>query len=711
MTNGTAPHPPPAAVPTQPAAAPLPISSTQMTALRAQVQALQYIVRNQVVPAHIQQVVYGPDSIDPKVDVPAAIANAQVAQVLASSDSQDAAAENETSSSIEPKLVFPDGKMLEKDTDSPIYPYNAVSTPQEALSLAIKDGKAHKVIIPTLMPKGLDPYQILAERQRFIDARIENRIEELSKLSSTIGDANLDPALPSSTSTEEPLTSSAKLRALIELKSLKLRDKQRALRSSMINRLQESASLSLDRKVFRRVRKPTLKDARHIEGLERRQREEREKRAKQKHLDYLQGICVHGEEVIKAGVANRNRAHRLGRAVLKFHVDTEREEQKRIERISRERLKALKADDEEAYMKLIDTAKDTRITHLLRQTDSFLDGLAQKVQQQQRAGGDRHNGPLLAGQGADESMFGAAPVMKDDDDEDNGTGADGKKKVDYYGVAHRIQEKVTQQPTLLVGGKLKEYQIKGLQWMVSLYNNHLNGILADEMVSQLFSRMFQYLLYITSLYSTLLNHSQGLGKTIQTISLVCFLIEVKRDPGPFLIIVPLSTLTNWTHEFKKWAPGVSTLVYNGSPQIRKDLQPRIRMGGFQVLITTYEYVIREKAILAKMKWAHMIIDEGHRMKNTNSKLSQTLTSFYSTKYRLILTGTPLQVSLTHFIGRQTPMLIPLYRTPSLNSGPSSISCFPKSSTQSNRLRSGSTHPLRTQALKTSSSLTKKRPCS
>ena len=55
--------------------------------------------------------------------------------------------------------------------------------------------------------------------------------------------------------------------------------------------------------------------------------------------------------------------------------------------------------------------------------------------------------------------------------------------MDYYAVAHRISEKVMRQPNILVGGKLKDYQVKGLQWMVSLYNNHLNGILADEMVS------------------------------------------------------------------------------------------------------------------------------------------------------------------------------------------------------------------------------------
>jgi ATP-dependent helicase STH1/SNF2 len=460
-----------------------------MTALRAQVQALQYIVRNQVVPAHIQQVIYVPDTADHVEDVPATIADAQVAEALAS----DSAVVESSSTAL--KLAFPDGQILEKDETSPIYPYNAVSSPESALIDAIRAGRAHKVIIPNLMPVGLDPYQILAERQRFIDARIENRIQELSLLPSSISDSSVDPVIfSSSLVSEDPNPFSMKLRALIELKSLKLREKQRALRTSLIARLNESSSLSLDRKVFRRqyqpqlrpgqASRPTLKDARHIETLERRQREEREKRAKQKHLDYLQGICLHGQEVLKSGALTRSRAQRLGRAALKFHIDTEREEQKRIERISRERLKALKADDEEAYMKLIDTAKDTRITHLLRQTDSFLEGLSQKVHAQQRAagGGGPFNGPP-----ANESTFGAAPVVEDEDEDDGSDGGDGdvKKtdKVDYYGVAHRITEKIAAQPRLLVGGQLKDYQIKGLQWMVSLYNNHLNGILADEMVN------------------------------------------------------------------------------------------------------------------------------------------------------------------------------------------------------------------------------------
>jgi ATP-dependent helicase STH1/SNF2 len=211
--------------------------------------------------------------------------------------------------------------------------------------------------------------------------------------------------------------------------------------------------LPLNRLDFRRTRKPIIHDARMTEQLERKQR--------------------HGRDVIAVNRVAQDKVLRLGRAVLNFHAHTEKEEQKCIERLAKERLKALKADDEEAYMKLIDTAKDTRITHLLRQTEAYLDSLAQAVVAQQNEGGPMHETGFDQEEGpANEATFGAQ-VNTDD------VATDDKR----IAVAHRISEKVTRQPNMLVGGKLKDYQVKGLQWMVSLYNNRLNGILADEMVS------------------------------------------------------------------------------------------------------------------------------------------------------------------------------------------------------------------------------------
>jgi SNF2 family DNA or RNA helicase len=156
----------------------------------------------------------------------------------------------------------------------------------------------------------------------------------------------------------------------------------------------------------------------------------------------------------------------------------------------------------------------------------------------------------------------------------------------FYTSAHQVKERVYKQASILVGGTLKPYQVAGLEWLVSLYNNNLNGILADEM---------------------------GLGKTIQTISLITYLMETKKVNGPYLVIVPLSTLPNWVNEFARWAPSIINIVYKGNPNERKGLQHLVKNGKFNVLSTTYEYIIRDKSILSKIRWKYMIIDEGEAL--------------------------------------------------------------------------------------------------
>lgn len=97
-------------------------------------------------------------------------------------------------------------------------------------------------------------------------------------------------------------------------------------------------------------------------------------------------------------------------------------------------------------------------------------------------------------------------------------------------------------------------------------------------------------------------------------------------------------------EFEKWAPSVSKIVYKGNPTARRNLASFVRPGGFHVLLTTFEFIIRDRAVLSRIKWLYIITDEGHRIKNTNSKLTVALRTSYKSQYRLILTGTPLQVN-------------------------------------------------------------------
>lgn len=396
---------------------------------------------------------------------------------------------------------LPKGPFLEDDTHSGIYPYNAFRLPFTHLSRptdvdpTLFATRLQRLLIPSLMPPGLDVHQIVNERDSFIESRIAQRIRELEGMDAMMGDGGFDSLAddilgPLTDKQATDTYSSAgdaqsavvlihpapnahgKLRAMIELKSLRLLEKQRSMRALVAERLIQGTLLPLNRADFRRARKPTLRDARMTEQAERRQRVDRERRAKHKHVEQLGVICAHGREVISICRQAQDRVVRLGRAVVNFHAYTEKEEQKRIERISKERLKALKADDEEAYMKLIDTAKDTRITHLIRQTDAYLDSLAQAVMAQQ----SEYGGLEFETEGSppNEATFGAQVLEEAPED---------RGKVDYYAVAHRISERISKQPSLLIGGTLKDYQLKGLQWMVSLYNNKLNGILADEMAS------------------------------------------------------------------------------------------------------------------------------------------------------------------------------------------------------------------------------------
>jgi Superfamily II DNA/RNA helicases, SNF2 family len=138
----------------------------------------------------------------------------------------------------------------------------------------------------------------------------------------------------------------------------------------------------------------------------------------------------------------------------------------------------------------------------------------------------------------------------------------------------------------------------------------------------------------------------GLGKTVQTIALISYLMEFKDNRGPYLVIVPLSTLSNWVNEFRRWCPTATVVVYKGTPAQRKGLyKSEVMQGHFNVLLTTYEYIIKDKSSLRKLQWEYAIVDEGHRMKNSQSKFAVTLGTQYVTKHRVLLTGTPLQNSL------------------------------------------------------------------
>ena len=185
---------------------------------------------------------------------------------------------------------------------------------------------------------------------------------------------------------------------------------------------------------------------------------------------------------------------------------------------------------------------------------------------------------------------------------------------------------------LMEGGSMRDYQLKGVKWMISLYQNGLNGILADQM---------------------------GLGKTVQTIGFLSHL-RSKGILGPYLVIGPLSTLSNWVSEFERWTPSIPVLLYHGTKQERAEkrmmhlptttpIKPE-----FPVIVTSYEVVMADRKFLQKYNFKYMVVDEGHRLKNFDCKLIREL-KFIPAANKLLLTGTPLQNnlpelwSLLHFL--------------------------------------------------------------
>ncbi|KAI9827315.1 MAG: hypothetical protein M1826_006420 [Phylliscum demangeonii] len=181
-----------------------------------------------------------------------------------------------------------------------------------------------------------------------------------------------------------------------------------------------------------------------------------------------------------------------------------------------------------------------------------------------------------------------------------------------HGTAHTL---FRASPSFVSNGEMRDYQVAGLNWLISLHENGISGILADEM---------------------------GLGKTLQTIAFLGYLRHNQDTTGPHLVIVPKSTLDNWKREFEQWTPEVNVLVLQGAKDERHQLiSDRLIDEKFDVCITSYEMVLREKTHLKKFAWEYII---AHRIKNEESSLAQMIRVF-SSRNRLLITGTPLQNNL------------------------------------------------------------------
>lgn len=191
-------------------------------------------------------------------------------------------------------------------------------------------------------------------------------------------------------------------------------------------------------------------------------------------------------------------------------------------------------------------------------------------------------------------------------------------------ASRKAFEPIKGTPSFLQNGQLKEFQVKGVNFMAFNWVKNRNVVLADEM---------------------------GLGKTVQTVAFISWLRHVRRQQGPFVVVVPLSTMPSWAETFDNWSPDLNYVVYNGNEASRNVLKEHElmvdsnpRRPKFNVLLTTYEYVLVDSSFLSQFNWQFMAVDEAHRLKNRESQLYIKLLEFNSPA-RLLITGTPIQNNL------------------------------------------------------------------
>ena len=167
--------------------------------------------------------------------------------------------------------------------------------------------------------------------------------------------------------------------------------------------------------------------------------------------------------------------------------------------------------------------------------------------------------------------------------------------------------------------ELRPYQARGAAWMKFLTDHGFGALLADDM---------------------------GLGKTIQTIAWIL----LSRSPStsnalrPFLIVAPLTLLSNWRHEFAKFAPGLKVYVHQGeNRQLSRGF--KLMTKDCDVVITSYSLLVRDYSILRETDWEGLVLDEAQAIKNPDTQVARATRSLGARK-RVALTGTPIENSVS-----------------------------------------------------------------
>ena len=164
-----------------------------------------------------------------------------------------------------------------------------------------------------------------------------------------------------------------------------------------------------------------------------------------------------------------------------------------------------------------------------------------------------------------------------------------------------------------INAELYPYQIDGWRWLSFIIREELGALLADEM---------------------------GLGKTLQVISAI-------RDPGTgtkithTLVVAPGSLLENWKREIEKFCPDLSVMKHQGSMRTGRPKE----LENYDVVVTSYDTVVRDLSLLKMIDWAVVALDEAQNIKNPEAKRTESIKQLKRSS-SLAITGTPVENSLT-----------------------------------------------------------------
>lgn len=165
-----------------------------------------------------------------------------------------------------------------------------------------------------------------------------------------------------------------------------------------------------------------------------------------------------------------------------------------------------------------------------------------------------------------------------------------------------------------LAARLRDYQVRGLEWLVTLWRSGIGAVLADDM---------------------------GLGKTIQVLALLCHEREAADDAvRPTLLVCPMSVVGNWVAEAQRFAPDLRLHVHHGADRPTGEEFGRVAAAS-DVVVTTFALAARDRELLGGHHWGRLVVDEAQHVKNVNTAAAKALRAIPAA-HRVALTGTPVE---------------------------------------------------------------------